>query len=168
VRRPGGRGARSRSWRPWPRGSPHPARSNDAVELNPHDCRGDRRDRGLPPRHRRPGPTVPPPAPARQHHDGGRAPLASPSSHQRRRNVFTTAILAFILAWNDFAFALSFLQTPDRYTAPLAIVNLGQSQYQVFYNRIDAAVVIVTIPIALLVIFAQRRIISGLTARSFR
>jgi ABC-type glycerol-3-phosphate transport system permease component len=82
--------------------------------------------------------------------------------------VFTTAILAFILAWNDFAFALSFLQTPGRYTAPLAIVNLGQSQYQVFYNVIDAAVVIVTIPIALLVIFAQRRIISGLTAGSFR
>lgn len=82
--------------------------------------------------------------------------------------VFTTAILAFILAWNDFAFALSFLQTPSHYTAPLAIVDLGQSQYQVFYDRIDAAVVIVTIPIALLVIFAQRRIISGFTAGSFR
>lgn len=78
--------------------------------------------------------------------------------------IFTTAILAFILAWNDFAFALSFLQTPSKYTAPLAIVNLGQSQYQVFYNRIDAAVVVVTIPIALVVIFAQRRIVSGLTA----
>lgn len=82
--------------------------------------------------------------------------------------LFTTAILAFILAWNDFAFALSFLQTPSHFTAPLAIVNLGQSQYQVFYNRIDAAVVIITIPIALLVIFAQRRIISGFTAGSYR
>lgn len=88
-------------------------------------------------------------------------PLAVPG-------VFTTAILAFILAWNDFAFALSFLQTPSRFTAPLAIVNLGQSQYQVFYNRIDAAVVLVTVPIAVLVMLAQRRIISGLTAGSFR
>lgn len=88
-------------------------------------------------------------------------PLAMPG-------VFTTAILAFILAWNDFAFALSFLQSPSRFTAPLAIVNLGQSQYQVFYNRIDAAVVLVTVPIAVLVILAQRRIISGLTAGSFR
>jgi len=54
------------------------------------------------------------------------------------------------------------------YTAPVAIVSLGQSQYQVFYNLIDAAVVIISIPVALLVIFAQRRIVSGLTAGSFR
>jgi ABC-type glycerol-3-phosphate transport system permease component len=82
--------------------------------------------------------------------------------------VFTAAILSFILAWNDFAFALSFLQTPRQNTAPLAIVNLGQSQYQVFYNRIDAAVVIITPPVALLVLFAQRRIISGLTVGAFK
>ena len=82
--------------------------------------------------------------------------------------MFTAGILAFILAWNDFAFAVSFLETPSKFTAPLAIVNLGQSQFQVFYNRIDAAVVIITIPIALLVLFAQRRIVSGLTAGSFR
>jgi ABC-type glycerol-3-phosphate transport system permease component len=78
--------------------------------------------------------------------------------------VFTAAILSFILAWNDFAFALSFLQTPGQFTAPLAIVNLGQSQYQVFYNRIDAAVVVITLPVALLVLFTQRRIVSGLTS----
>ncbi|WP_128375365.1 carbohydrate ABC transporter permease [Streptomyces cavernae] len=78
--------------------------------------------------------------------------------------VFTSAIISFILAWNDFAFATSFLQTPDRFTAPLAIVNLGQSQFQVFYNRIDAAVVLITLPVVLLVLFAQRRIVSGLTA----
>jgi ABC-type glycerol-3-phosphate transport system permease component len=78
--------------------------------------------------------------------------------------VFTAAILSFILAWNDFAFALSFLQTPSKFTAPLAIVNLGQSQFQVFYNRIDAAVVVITIPVALIVFAAQRRIVSGLTA----
>lgn len=82
--------------------------------------------------------------------------------------VFTAAILAFILAWNDFAFAVSFLQTPGHFTAPLAIVNFGQSQFQVFYNRIDAAVVIISIPIALLVLVAQRRIVSGLTAGAVR
>lgn len=82
--------------------------------------------------------------------------------------VFTAAILSFILAWNDFTFAVSFLETPGHFTAPLAIVNFGQSQFQVFYNLIDAAVVIITIPIALLVLFAQRRIVSGLTAGSFR
>lgn len=82
--------------------------------------------------------------------------------------IFTVAILSFILAWNDFAFAVSFMETPDKYTAPLAIIGLGQSQYQVFYNRIDAAVVLVTVPVALLVIFAQRRIISGLTAGALK
>jgi ABC-type glycerol-3-phosphate transport system permease component len=82
--------------------------------------------------------------------------------------VFTAGILSFILAWNDFAFAVSFLETPAHFTAPLSIVNFGQSQFQVFFNRIDAAVVIITIPIAILVLIAQRRIVSGLTAGSFR
>ena len=80
--------------------------------------------------------------------------------------VLTAAILSFILAWNDFTFALSFMQTPSKYTAPLAINNLGQSQFQVFPNMIDAAVVVVTIPIALLVLAAQRRIVSGFTSGS--
>lgn len=82
--------------------------------------------------------------------------------------VFTAAILSFILAWNDFAFAVSFLETPGHFTAPLAIVTFGESQFQVFYNRIDAAVVIISIPIAALVLVLQRRIVSGLTAGSFR
>jgi ABC-type glycerol-3-phosphate transport system permease component len=82
--------------------------------------------------------------------------------------VFTAGILSFILAWNDFAFALSFLDSPAHFTAPLAIVIFGQSQFQTFYNRIDAAVVVITIPIAILVLIAQRRIVSGLTAGSLK
>jgi ABC-type glycerol-3-phosphate transport system permease component len=82
--------------------------------------------------------------------------------------IFTVTILSFIFAWNDFAFAVSFMETPDKYTAPLAVVGLGHSQFQVFYNRIDAAVVMITLPVALLVIFAQRRIISGLTAGALK
>src|SRR5205085_4239241 len=74
--------------------------------------------------------------------------------------VFTAAILAFILAWNDFAFAVSFLQTQSHFTAPLDIVTLGQSSFQVFYNRISAAVVLVTMPIAALVLFAERLIVA--------
>lgn len=82
--------------------------------------------------------------------------------------VFTAGILSFILAWNDFAFALSFLDTPGHFTAPLAIVVFGQSQFATYYNRIDAAVVVITIPIAILVLIAQRRIVSGLTAGSLK
>jgi ABC-type glycerol-3-phosphate transport system permease component len=82
--------------------------------------------------------------------------------------IFTVTILSFILAWNDFLFAVSYMETPDKYTAPLAIIGLGQSQFRVFYNRIDAAVVMVTIPVVLIVMFAQRRIISGLTAGALK
>jgi ABC-type glycerol-3-phosphate transport system permease component len=89
------------------------------------------------------------------------APVAAPG-------IFTVAILGFIFCWNDFLLALMFLTSPTKYTSPLAIINLGQSQYQTYYNLIDAMVVIITLPIALIVLFAQRRIISGLTAGSFR
>jgi ABC-type glycerol-3-phosphate transport system permease component len=82
--------------------------------------------------------------------------------------VFTAGILSFILAWNDFAFAVSFLSSTSNFTAPLAITTFGQSGFQTYYNLIDAAVVIISIPIALIVLFAQRRIVSGLTAGSFR
>jgi ABC-type glycerol-3-phosphate transport system permease component len=82
--------------------------------------------------------------------------------------VFTTAILAFMLTWNDFILTLSFMTDPSHYMATQAIVTLGQSPYQTFYNLIDAAVVIISLPIVLLVLFAQRRIVSGLTAGSFR
>jgi ABC-type glycerol-3-phosphate transport system permease component len=88
-------------------------------------------------------------------------PLALPG-------LFTAAILGFILCWNDFIFALSFMSQPNRYTAPLAIVNLGQSQYQVFYNVIDAGVVVTTLPIVVLVLLAQRRIVAGLAAGSLK
>ncbi len=82
--------------------------------------------------------------------------------------VFTAAILSFILAWNDFTFAVSFITSSPHFTAPLAIVNYGQSQFQIFYNLIDAAVVIVTLPVAGLVLLAQRRIVTGLTAGALK
>jgi trehalose/maltose transport system permease protein len=82
--------------------------------------------------------------------------------------VFTAGILSFILTWNDFAFALSFLQSEETFTAPLAIVNLGQSEFQVFFNRIGAAVVVISVPIALIVLAAQRRLVSGLTAGAIK
>jgi ABC-type glycerol-3-phosphate transport system permease component len=82
--------------------------------------------------------------------------------------VFTAAILSFILAWNDFTFAVSFITSAPHFTAPLAIVNYGQSQFQIFYNLIDAAVVIVTLPVAGLVLLAQRRIVTGLTAGALK
>jgi ABC-type glycerol-3-phosphate transport system permease component len=75
----------------------------------------------------------------------------------------TTAILTFLYSWNEFLFALSFALGPERYTVPVAIA-LFRGQYQVPWGEILAAAVVATVPVAVLVLVAQRRIVSGLTA----
>jgi ABC-type glycerol-3-phosphate transport system permease component len=75
----------------------------------------------------------------------------------------TTAILTFLYSWNEFLFALSFAMGPERYTVPVAIA-LFRGQYQVPWGEILAGAVIASIPVALIVLAAQRRIVSGLTA----
>jgi ABC-type glycerol-3-phosphate transport system permease component len=88
-------------------------------------------------------------------------PLAAPA-------MATATIFSFILVWSDFAFSLAFLQTSNRFTAPLAIVMLGQAKYQTFYNYTDAAVMITALPILALVLLAQRRIVAGMTSGALR
>ncbi len=75
----------------------------------------------------------------------------------------TTAILTFLFAWNEFLFALSFTAGPDRQTVPVAIA-LFRGRYQVPWGEILAAVVVATIPVALLVLLFQRRIVGGMTS----
>ena len=75
----------------------------------------------------------------------------------------TTAILTFIYCWNEFLFALSFTLGPERQTVPVAIA-LFRGQYQVPWGQILAAAVVATVPVAALVLIAQRRIVQGLTA----
>ena len=75
----------------------------------------------------------------------------------------TTAILTFIYCWNEFLFALSFTLGPERYTVPVAIA-LFRGQYQVPWGQILAAAVIATLPVAVIVLAFQRRIVQGLTA----
>jgi ABC-type glycerol-3-phosphate transport system permease component len=75
----------------------------------------------------------------------------------------TTAILTFLYSWNEFLFALSFTLGPERYTVPVAI-TLFRGQYEVPWGQILAAAVVATVPVAVLVLIAQRRIIAGLTS----
>jgi ABC-type glycerol-3-phosphate transport system permease component len=75
----------------------------------------------------------------------------------------TSAILTFLYCWNEFLFALSFTLGPERYTVPVAI-TLFRGQYQVPWGEILAAAVVATVPVAALVLVAQRRITAGLTA----
>jgi ABC-type glycerol-3-phosphate transport system permease component len=83
-------------------------------------------------------------------------PLAAPA-------VATTAILTFLYAWNEFLFALSFTLEPDRQTVPVAIA-LFRGQYQVPWGQILAAAVVASMPVAVIVLLFQRRIVSGLTS----
>jgi trehalose/maltose transport system permease protein len=79
----------------------------------------------------------------------------------------TTGLLAFISAWNEYLYALSFIQSPNHYTVPLAItsfVSKTGSAFAVPWGQIMAATVIITLPLILAVLVLQRRIIAGLTA----
>jgi multiple sugar transport system permease protein len=83
-------------------------------------------------------------------------PLAMPGT-------FTTAILVFIAAWNEFLFALTINTKESMKTVPVGIA-LFQGQYTIPWGEISAASVVVTIPLVIMVLLFQRRIISGITA----
>ncbi|WBU65467.1 carbohydrate ABC transporter permease [Paracoccus aerodenitrificans] len=77
----------------------------------------------------------------------------------------TTGLLAFIGAWNEFLFALTFTSSETMRTVPVAIALLsGASQQEIPWGPIMAASVIVTVPLIVLVLFFQRKIVAGLTA----
>ena len=76
-----------------------------------------------------------------------------------------TGLLTFIAAWNEFLFALTFTLTGDQRTVPVAIALIsGASSHELPWGPIMAASVIVTVPLVLLVLVFQRRIVAGLTA----
>src|ERR671937_2876956 len=79
----------------------------------------------------------------------------------------TTGLLAFIAAWNEFLYALSFTESTEHYTVPLAMVNFvgkSGSTFQVPWGQLMAATVVVTVPLIVLTLLLQRRILAGLTA----
>lgn len=85
-------------------------------------------------------------------------PLAAPG-------VFTTAILVFIFAWNDFVFAISLTSTSNAQTVPAALSQFtGASQFTAPIGSIAAAAIVVTVPIVIVVLLFQRRIVAGLTS----
>ena len=85
-------------------------------------------------------------------------PLAAPGT-------FTAAILVFIFAWNDFLFANTLTSTSNARTVPATLSFFtGASQFQSPVTAIMAASVVVTIPVVILVLVFQRRIVAGLTS----
>ncbi len=87
-------------------------------------------------------------------------PLSAPG-------IFTTAILVFIAAWNEFLFALTYTSSIDHQTIPVGIALLPV-MYQVPWGDIAAASMIVTTPLVVLVLVLQRWIVRGLTAGALK
>jgi multiple sugar transport system permease protein len=85
-------------------------------------------------------------------------PLAAPG-------MATAAILTFIAAWNEFLFAITLTSSSDARTVPAAIAFFtGSTEHEVPLGTISAASVIISIPLIMLVLFFQKRIVAGLTA----
>ena len=86
-------------------------------------------------------------------------PLTAPA-------LVTTGLLAFIGAWNEYLFALTFTSIqPDPRTLPVIIANFpSQASMQIPFGEIMAAGIVSSIPLFILVFIFQRRIVAGLTA----
>ena len=77
----------------------------------------------------------------------------------------STGLLAFIAAWNEFLFALTFVLDNNERTVPVSISLIsGASKYEIPWGKIMAASVLVTLPLIGLVLVFQKKIVSGLTA----
>lgn len=89
-------------------------------------------------------------------------PLALPG-------LVTTGLLAFIAAWNEFLFSLTFTNTYAARTVQPAIASFrGNSQFDEPWGSIMAAAVVVTVPLVVLVLVFQRKILAGLTAGAIK
>ncbi|WP_416672490.1 carbohydrate ABC transporter permease [Egbenema bharatensis] len=77
----------------------------------------------------------------------------------------TTGILTFIASWNEFLFALTFITRESMKTIPVAVAQLsGTTVFEIPYGAQAAATVVGTIPLVILVLLFQRRIVQGLTS----
>ena len=85
-------------------------------------------------------------------------PLSAPA-------LATTGMLAFIFAWNEFMFALTFMNLESAKTITVGVATLsGAFTYEIPWGLLAAGVIASSLPLILLVIVFQRRIVAGLTA----
>ena len=85
-------------------------------------------------------------------------PLAAPG-------LVTAGLLAFIESWNQFLFAITLTSSPDARPAPAALAFFtGSQQFEVPLGTITAATVVITVPLVIVVLIFQKRIVAGLTA----
>jgi len=83
-------------------------------------------------------------------------PLAGPG-------VFTAAILAFVNAWDEFLLALTLSPRVPARTVPVGI-TLYQGEFAFPWPIISAALIVAIVPVCLLIVIFQERVVGGLTA----
>jgi multiple sugar transport system permease protein len=85
-------------------------------------------------------------------------PLAAPG-------LVTAGLLTAFFVWNEFLLAVTLTSSPSAFTVPVAVVNFQGSQlFEIPLGTISAASVVITIPLVILVIIFQKRIVAGMTA----
>ena len=87
-------------------------------------------------------------------------PLSAPA-------LASVALYTFMIAWNEFLFAFMFLDTPEKFTLSRGVVQLAGSVH-LSKQLVMAASVMVTIPILVLFLFFERRLVQGLTAGAMK
>ncbi|NMA48463.1 MAG: carbohydrate ABC transporter permease [Tissierellia bacterium] len=87
-------------------------------------------------------------------------PLAAPG-------IFTSAIMTFIAAWNEFLLALT-LNTDEAWRTATVSISFLRGQFEIFWGQVTAATIVVTIPTLIIVILFQKQIVSGITSGALK
>ena len=81
--------------------------------------------------------------------------------------IFTATIIVFVGDWNEYLFALNFTNS-GAYTLPVGIVNVSQTQFTTNFGILSAAMILSIVPLVVLTLLLERRIVSGLTAGALK
>ncbi len=81
--------------------------------------------------------------------------------------LFTTAIIVFVGDWNEYLFALNYTSS-NTYTLPVGIVNISQTEFTTNFGVLSAATILSVVPLVILILLLERRIVSGLTAGALK
>lgn len=77
--------------------------------------------------------------------------------------IFTTAVIVFVGDWNEYLFALNYTTT-NTYTLPVGIVTISQTEFTTSFGVLSAALILSVVPLVIMILALERRIVSGLTA----
>jgi multiple sugar transport system permease protein len=81
--------------------------------------------------------------------------------------LFATAIIVFVGDWNEYLFALNYTSS-NTYTLPIGIVNISQTEFTTNFGILSAATVLSVVPLVILILLLERRVVSGLTAGALK